>query len=211
MRIILLGHPGSGKGTQAKLLSQRYNIPHISTGEMFRAVAKENTALGKEVEKIINSGSFVPDNVTVKVVKERLSRKDCKNGFILDGFPRSVQQAEEMYRLSGIDKVIHIHVEDSTVVKRLSARRQCRKCGTIYGLDRKPKKDLLCDKCKVALYQREDDKPDKIRKRIAIYHKETKPLIEYYKKKSLYETVDGEQGIEKVFSDICRILEAKKT
>ncbi len=207
MNIILIGHPGSGKGTQAKLLEKKFHTPHISTGDMFRAIAQENTSLGKEVCEIINSGSFVPDDVTLRVVKERISRDDCKNGFILDGFPRNGKQAMELDKIVKIDKAIHIHVEHTTVLKRLSTRWQCRKCNAIYGTDKMPKNDNICDKCSNALYQRKDDKPEKIMKRIEIYDRETKPLVDYYKDRGIFFTIEGEQSIDKVFEEICNILE----
>ncbi|MBI2971846.1 MAG: adenylate kinase [Candidatus Aenigmarchaeota archaeon] len=210
MNIVLLGHPGSGKGTQAKLLQKKYGIAHISTGEMFRSIAKEHTELGRKVKSLIESGAFVPDDVTVRVVRERLAKPDCTKGFILDGFPRTEQQADELQNIAPIDHVIHIHVEDETVLKRLSARRNCARCGTVYGLDRVPKQSGTCDTCREPLAMRADDDPKKIKRRIEIYHAETKPLIDYYKRKRLYATVNGDQDIGKVFRDICGVLEGKK-
>lgn len=207
MNIILLGHPGSGKGTQAKLISRKFGIPHISSGEMFRDIAREDTGLGRKVRELINNGNFVPDGITLKVVKERLSKDDCGKGFILDGFPRNKNQAIELDKMARIDKAVHIHVEDTTVLKRLSSRWQCRKCNAIYGIVSMPKNDLLCDKCGTELHQRADDMPEKIKRRIEIYHDETKPLVDYYKNRGVFVTVDGEKGIDEVFRDICKVLE----
>ncbi len=209
MNIVLLGHPGCGKGTQAKLLEKKYSIQHISTGEMFRATSRESTPLGRKIRKLIDEGRFVPDDVTIEAVRERLSKGDCKNGFILDGFPRNEAQAKELDKITGIDRAIHIHIEDSTVLKRLSERWQCRKCNAIYGMEHMPKKNRLCDNCGTELYQREDDKPEKILKRIDIYHRETKPLVDYYKKKGIFATIDGDKSIKEVFEDICKALGKK--
>jgi len=207
MNIILLGHPGSGKGTEAKLIQKKYGIPHISTGDIFRAISQKNTELGRRAKELIGAGDFVPDDITIQVVKERLSKYDCKKGLILDGFPRNLNQAKELDKTVKIDKVIHLHIDDETAVKRLSARWQCKKCGIIYGINMRPRLDNLCDKCKERLYQREDDKPELVRKRIEIYHDETTPLIEYYKNKGIYSTVDGERGVEEVFEEVCKLLE----
>ena len=207
MKIVILGHPGSGKGTEAKLIQKKYGIPHISTGDIFRSISQESTELGREVKRLIGSGNFVPDSITIKFVKERISKEDCKEGFILDGFPRNLNQAKELDKIIKIDKVIHLHIEDETAVNRLSSRWQCKKCGIIYGVNIKPKSDNTCDKCKEKLYQRDDDKPDLLRKRIKICHDETRPLIDYYKKKGIYFTVDGERGVEEVFKEVCKLLD----
>lgn len=206
MKIILLGHPGSGKGTEAKLIQKKFGILHISTGDIFRAISQENTELSREVKRLIGKGNFVPDNITIEVVKERLLKEDCKKGFVLDGFPRNINQAEELDKITKIDKVIHLHIEDETAVKRLSSRWQCKKCGNIYGLTSIPKNDKLCDKCKEKLYQREDDKPELVIKRIKIYHDETKPLIDYYNEKGIYFSIDAERSADDIFEDICSIL-----
>ena len=207
MNIILLGHPGSGKGTESKLIQKKYGIPHISTGDIFRTISQEDTELGRRAKELIGAGDFVPDNITIQVVKERLSKYDCKKGIILDGFPRNLNQAKELDRLVKIDKVVHLHIEDETAVKRLSSRWQCKKCGIIYGINMMPKNNHFCDKCKEKLYQRDDDKPELLRKRIKIYHDETRLLIDYYKKKVIYFTVDGERGVEEVFEEVCKLLE----
>ena len=210
MNIILLGHPGSGKGTEAKLIQKKFGVPHISTGDIFRSISQENTELGREVSRLIGSGNFVPDNITIKVVKERLSKEDCKNGFILDGFPRNLNQAKELDKFVNIDKVIHLHINDETAVKRLSSRWQCKKCGIIYGINIQPKNNHFCDECKEELYRREDDRPEVVINRIEVYHKETTPLIDYYKKKGIYYTINAERTVEEIFEDMCKIIKNKK-
>jgi adenylate kinase len=202
MNIILIGPQGSGKGTQAKLISKEYNIPHISTGDIFRETAKTNTKLGKKLKNLIDNGILVPDNVTNDVIKERLSKDDIKNGFVLDGYPRNLNQAEFLNSIIKIDHVFEIAVSDKESIKRLSSRRQCRKCNLIYGAVNPPKNDNKCDNCGEELYQRDDDKEDAIKKRLKTYHKQTEPLINYYKKKGLLVRINGEQSIEKIFDEI---------
>ncbi|MBI5871547.1 adenylate kinase [archaeon] len=203
MNIILLGKPGSGKGSQAELMSSYYNIPHISTGDMFRQLANEGNKLGiMAKEKYWGKGNLVPDNITLSLVKERLKKKDCKKGFILDGFPRTITQAEGLEKISNISYVINIKCPDSLVIKRLSARRQCKKCGAIYGLDSPAKKEGICDKCNGILYQREDDKEGTVKKRLDVYNKQTAPLIEFYKKRKMLMNIDGSLPIQEVFRKI---------
>jgi adenylate kinase len=206
MNIVLLGPQGSGKGTQAKLISKYYGIPHISMGEVFRNVAEKNTELGRMVKSLIDKGKLVPDDITVKIVKDAI--KDCEKGFILDGFPRTIHQAKLLEDIVNIDFVLFIKISDEEGIKRLSNRVQCPKCGKIYNLytSPQPKTDNVCDDCGLKLVQREDDKPDAIMKRLEIYHRKTEPLVDYYGKKGVLHSVNGEQTIEKVFEDIKKIL-----
>ncbi|MBU0535630.1 MAG: adenylate kinase [Nanoarchaeota archaeon] len=206
MNVILLGPPGTGKGTQAELISEHYKIPHISTGDMFREIQKEDSELGKKVKDLIMGGKFVGDEITVEIVKKRINQKDCKNGFLLDGFPRTIPQAEALDKLTKIDHALLIRSSDDVIVKRLSSRRQCRKCNAIYGIDKKPENEGVCDKCGGELYQREDDKEEVIQKRLDTYREQTEPLIEYYTRKGIIAEVDGEQAIQKISESIQKIL-----
>lgn len=182
MKIILLGPPGSGKGTYASRLSPILKIPHISTGDIFRKEIKEQTELGKIVKEIVKSGELVPNDIVVEIVKKRLNQDDTKNGFILDGFPRTLKQAEELGRIAKIDVVINLVVPEDIIIKRLSSRRVCKKCGTIFNiLTLKPKQEGICDNCGGELYQRKDDMPEVIKDRIKVYEKQTEPLINFYK------------------------------
>lgn len=202
MKIILLGPPGSGKGTQAKMMINYYGIPQISAGDILRANVAEKTELGKKAKGFMDKGALVPDNLVIDMIKERLQKNDCKNGFILDGFPRTINQAEKLGKFQEIDKVIELKARDEIIVKRLSSRRQCKNCGAIYGTDIKPKKNGICDKCNGELYQRDDDKEEAIRNRLKVYHSQTKPLTDYYGDKGILVDVDGEQPIKKIFDDI---------
>lgn len=201
MNLILLGAPGAGKGTQAAGLSEILKIPHISTGEIFRDNIRRNTELGKLADTYISKGELVPDEVTVQIVKERIQQSDCKKGFILDGFPRTIVQAEMLEELltaedKKIDKVINIVIDDEAVVKRLSNRIVCPACGETYHLEFNPVEDNKCKKCGVQLVHRDDDKPDVIRNRIAAYHKKTEPLVEFYRQKGKLMNVLSESSIE---------------
>jgi len=201
MNLILLGAPGAGKGTQAAGLSEILKIPHISTGEIFRDNIRRNTELGKLADTYISKGELVPDEVTVQIVKERIQQSDCKKGFILDGFPRTIVQAEMLEELltaedKKIDKVINIVIDDEAVVKRLSNRIVCPACGETYHLEFNPVEDNKCKKCGVQLVHRDDDKPDVIRNRIAAYHKKTEPLVEFYRQKGKLMNVLSENSIE---------------
>lgn len=212
MRLILLGPPGAGKGTQASAIVEKYNIPHISTGDIFRANIKEKTELGKQVEEYLNKGLLVPDELVVSIVKDRISKEDCKNGFLLDGFPRTVAQAEaldeELKNMSlTIDKVINIQADKDLLIERIIGRRICRDCGATYHIKFSPtKKEGICDKCGGELYQREDDKLETVEKRIEVYTEQTKPLIDYYAKKGLLLNVDGTKDKKEVFEYIVKSL-----
>jgi adenylate kinase len=213
MDVILLGPPGSGKGTQAQKIGERYHIPQISTGDILRGAVKERTPLGVEAQGYMDQGRLVPDEVVVGIVRERLMASDCKGGFILDGFPRTLPQAEaldvtlqEMKR--EIDHVISIEVGKEELLGRLTGRRTCRTCGTMYHLMfNPPKKDRVCDKCGGELYQRDDDQEATIRARLQVYEEQTAPLIAYYRNKGLLRTIDGVGEIEEIFREIVKAIE----
>lgn len=202
MRIVFIGPQGSGKGTQAKIISEKLSIPHISTGDLLRNLEGE---LKKQVDGYMMKGVLVPDKLMIKILKERISKQDCKNGFILDGFPRNLKQAEELEKEIKIDMYFEIGINDEDAVKRLSGRRNCRNCGAIYNLNTypKPKSDGICDKCGGELFQREDDKEEAIKKRLKVYHKDTEQIIKKYKAVK----INGEQEIEKVAQEIQEHLE----
>ncbi len=206
-RLVFMGPPGTGKGTQAELAEKEYGIPHVSTGDMFREIQKEDTELGRKVREVIGKGGFMPDEVTVEIVRQRLGKDDCKKGFILDGFPRTVSQAEALEGITDIDNVIFISSSDDVIIKRLSSRRQCSKCGAIYGIENPPKKVGVCDKCGGELYQRDDDMEETIKKRLDEYRSKTAPLIEHYRKKGILHEINGEQPIDDIFKDIKQAIE----
>ena len=213
MKIIMLGAPGAGKGTQAKRISEKYGIPHISTGDIFRANIKEGTALGKEAKSYMDEGKLVPDELTVRILLDRVSKDDCKGGYLLDGFPRTIPQAEvldkELEKAGDrVDFAIDVEVPDEAIGQRMSGLRACPKCGATYHVESlPPKTEGICDKCGEKLSIREDDKEETVKKRLEVYHKETEPLINYYEKKGILETVDGMQDAEEVFSSIIAILD----
>ena len=178
MRIILLGAPGSGKGTLAKKISRDFDIPQISTGDLFRAIVKENSPLAEKVKSIMASGGLVPDEITVELIKERISRPDCKKGFILDGFPRTIAQAEALEKISQIDSVILVELANEIIIDRLSSRRTCPNCGEIYSVQDNP--ENVCKKCSTPLIQRDDDKSETIKHRLEVYENSTSPLINFY-------------------------------
>ena len=183
MRIVILGPPGSGKGTYSSRLSARLGIPHISTGDIFREEIKSGSELGQSISEYVSNGRLVPDDIVNKVMEKRLSKEDCGKGFILDGYPRTIQQAEFLDKASKIDVVINLNVPDEVIVRRLSSRLICTKCSAIYNkITLPPKVNGICDKCGGELYQREDDKPEVVRERIKIYKKEVAPILEYYHK-----------------------------
>lgn len=208
MNLILVGPPGAGKGTQGEILAKKLGIDTISTGVMLRTAIKEQTEVGKLAEKYINDGKLVPDEVIVSIVKERLSRPDVEKGFILDGFPRTIAQAEALTE-SGlrIDKVLSLEVEDEKIVERLSARRECSKCGAPYStIYKKPRLDGKCDKCGGDLIQRADDNPDTIRNRLNVYHDQTEPIKAYYEKQGLLVSAAGENELEDTTKNVMAAL-----
>lgn len=208
MHIILMGPPGAGKGTQAALLAEQEQIPHISTGDIFRANMSQGTALGKLAKQYVDAGKFVPDDVTNAMVKDRLAQDDCKNGFILDGYPRTTDQAEALAGMLAdlglsLDAVVKIDVPDSLLVERAEGRRVCRNCGATYHVKfNPPAVPGVCDKCGGELYQRSDDTADKLQVRLNEYHQQTAPVLEYYQSKGLVKTVDGDQPMESVTAAI---------
>ncbi|MFA4834096.1 MAG: adenylate kinase [Patescibacteria group bacterium] len=206
--IIIMGPQGSGKGTQADVLSQKLGIPHISTGDIFRENIKEKTALGEKIEEIVKTGELVPDEITNEVTKQRLLKEDTKNGFILDGFPRNLTQAEFLDKVKEIGLVLEVWISDKEAIKRISQRRTCLKCQKVYHLIyNQPKNDEICDECGEKLIIREDDKPATIKRRLNLYHKETKPLLNYYKDKGIYKKIDGMPPIPEVTKQIAQIFE----
>jgi adenylate kinase len=212
MRIVLLGS-GSGKGTQASRIIGKYNIPHISTGDIFRDNIKHLTSIGVEAKKFIDKGHLVPDELTLKIVEDRFIQPDCKEGFLLDGFPRTLVQAEALeleLQKNGrcLDAVINLDVQDEAIISRMTGRRVCGKCGATYNLTfNKPTVDNICDKCGGDLLIREDDKLETVTNRLKVYKTETQPLIDFYKKKGILITVNGELSAEVVFQNICNALE----
>jgi adenylate kinase len=205
MNIILLGAPGAGKGTQAVRLAERYSIPHISTGDIFRSNIKEQTPIGIVAKSYIDKGQLVPDEVTIQIVKERLEKDDCKNGYLLDGFPRTVSQAEALDSFSKVEAVVNVDVPLGKLLKRITGRRVCAKCGESYHVDYLNGK-TDCAKCGAELIQRADDNEETVGARLDVYQKSTAPLIEYYDKKGVLITVDGDGDIESVFNSICEKL-----
>jgi adenylate kinase len=203
MKLIFLGPPGSGKGTQAKILSDKLKIPHISTGDIFRENIKNLTDLGKKASEFMNKGLLVPDEVTNAMVEKRLKENDCKKGFILDGYPRTLPQADFLGLIQKIDKVVNFELDDAEIIKRISGRRTCKNCGTAFHIVFiKPKKQNVCDKCGSELAQRDDEKPDVVKKRLEVYKKQTEPLIEYYRKKKILADVSAYPSIEEVSKDV---------
>lgn len=212
MNIILLGPPGAGKGTQAKKISENCSIPHISTGDILRENISNNTPLGLKAKSYMSRGELVPDELLITIIKDRLSRSDCSGGFLLDGYPRTIPQADALQMIlteSGrkLDVVLNIDVDDEELIKRLSGRRMCA-CGTSYHVDfNPPEKEGFCDTCKGKLYQREDDRAEAIKNRLIVYKKQTEPLINYYTKKAILRRIDGNKDISAIFEDIKKVLE----
>ena len=212
MRIIMLGAPGAGKGTQAIKIAEKYAIPHISTGDIFRANIKNNTELGQKAKTYMDQGLLVPDELVVDLVVDRVNQADCENGYVLDGFPRTIPQAEALDNAltamgQAIDFAINVEVPDENIVKRMSGRRACVACGATYHIVYAPtKEENICDHCQGALILREDDKPETVQKRLNVYHEQTQPLIDYYTAKGTLVEVDGTQDINDVFGEIIQIL-----
>ena len=208
MNIMFLGAPGAGKGTYTKKIVRVYNIPHISTGDIFRDNIKNNTELGKEAKSFIDKGNLVPDEVTINMVKDRLSKDDTKKGFVLDGFPRTIPQGEALDRFSKLDIVINFVVKEENIIKRLSGRRICRNCGAIFHIDYIPtKEEGVCDKCQGEVYQRDDDKPEAIKERLKVYEEQTAPLIGFYKEKGILNVVDANRDIGNIVEETKKILD----
>ena len=197
MKLILLGAPGAGKGTQAEFISEKYNIPMVSTGNMIREALKNETELGLKAKSFMDAGQLVPDEVVIGIIKERLDNEDCKNGFILDGFPRTIPQAEALDKMGiELDKVVNYEVPDEAIIARMSGRRVCGACGSSYHTEfNRPQKDGVCDKCGAELVQRKDDHPDTVKERLRVYHEQTEPLKDYYSKTGKLRMVDGQNEI----------------
>ena len=214
MKIIMLGAPGAGKGTQAKKIAEKYHIPHISTGDIFRANIKNGTELGMKAKSYMDQGQLVPDDVTIGMLLDRISQEDCAEGDVLDGFPRTIPQAESLTKAleergESMDYAINVDVPDQAIVTRMAGRRACLACGATYHIVyNAPKKENVCDVCGEGLVLRDDDKPETVQKRLTVYHDQTKPLIDYYGKAGILVTVDGTQDLNKVFEDIVSVLGA---
>lgn len=212
MKIIMLGAPGAGKGTQAKKIAAKYEIPHISTGDIFRANIKNGTELGKKAKTYMDQGLLVPDELVVDLVVDRVNQDDCTKGYVLDGFPRTIPQAEALDKAlesmdQKMDYAIDINVPDENIVNRMSGRRACVDCGATYHIVHAPtKEEGICDNCGGELILRDDDKPETVQKRLAVYHEQTQPLIDYYTEKGILKTVDGTVDLENVFKAITGIL-----
>ncbi len=214
MKIIMLGAPGAGKGTQAKKIADKYQIPHISTGDIFRANIKNGTELGKKAKTYMDQGLLVPDELVVDLVVDRLAQEDCKNGCVLDGFPRTIPQAESLdaalaAKGETIDYAIDVDVPDENIINRMSGRRACVGCGATYHVVYAPtKEEGICDRCGEKLILRDDDKAETVKKRLDVYHEQTQPLIDYYTGKNVLKSVDGTKDMEEVFQAIVDILGA---
>ena len=214
MKIIMLGAPGAGKGTQAKMIADKYGIPNISTGDIFRANIKNGTELGQKAKTYMDQGLLVPDELTCDLVVDRISQDDCKNGFILDGFPRTIPQAECLTnalkeRGEAMDYAVNVDVPDENIITRMSGRRACLNCGATYHIVNIPTKvEGICDRCGSEVVLRADDEPETVKKRLDVYHAQTQPLIDYYNNQGILKTVDGTQPMTAVFDEIVRLLEA---
>ena len=212
MKIIFFGAPGAGKGTQAKMIAEKYSVPHISTGDIFRANIKNGTELGMEAKKYMDQGLLVPDELTVKILLDRVAQEDCQNGYVLDGFPRTIPQAEVLDKALNeindkIDYAINVDVPDENIIRRMSGRRACLTCGATYHIEHiPPKAEGICDVCGKELVLRDDDKPETVKNRLDVYHKQTQPLIDFYQTKGILKEVDGTVDMKDVFAAIVAIL-----
>lgn len=212
MKIIMLGAPGAGKGTQAKMIADKYGIPHISTGDIFRANIKNGTELGMEAKKYMDQGLLVPDELTVKILLDRVAKDDCEKGYVLDGFPRTIPQAEVLDEALAklgdkIDYAVNVDVPDENIVRRMSGRRACLSCGATYHIEHvPPKAEGVCDRCGKELVLRDDDKAETVKNRLNVYHEQTQPLIEFYEKKGVLKSVDGTVDMQDVFAAVVSIL-----
>ncbi len=212
MKIIMLGAPGAGKGTQAVRIAKEYNIPHVSTGDIFRANIKNGTELGLKAKSYMDKGQLVPDEVTIGMLLSRIAEEDCREGYVLDGFPRTIAQAESLKasleeKGQKIDYAINIDVPDSAIVERMSGRRSCPKCGASFHVKfNPPQAEGKCDLCGEALIQRDDDRPETVAKRLEVYHEQTKPLVDYYDRERILKTVDGTKTTDEVFAAIAEVL-----
>ena len=214
MKIVMLGAPGAGKGTQAEMIAEKYSIPHISTGDIFRANIKNGTELGKKAKAYMDAGNLVPDELTVDLVLDRLKQDDCRNGWILDGFPRNLFQAEALTKAmadeGGIDYAIHLTIEDEQIVKRMAGRRVCSVCGASYNTNGlMPKVDGVCDRCGGPVVQRADDAPETVLKRLAVYHEQTEPIVEYYREIGKEAPVDGSLPMDETYALLTALLGEK--
>ena len=212
MKIIMLGAPGAGKGTQAKMIAEKFNIPHISTGDIFRANIKNGTELGAKAKEYMDKGLLVPDELVCDLVVDRVQQEDCQKGYILDGFPRTIPQAEALDAAleklgDNVDFAINVEVPDENIVRRMGGRRACVGCGATYHVVYNPtKQENICDACGAELILRDDDKPETVENRLKVYHEQTQPLIDYYTKKGIIAEVDGTIDMQDVFAEICKIL-----
>ncbi len=212
MKIIMLGAPGAGKGTQAKMIAEKYGIAHVSTGDIFRMNIKEGTALGKEAKTYMDQGLLVPDELTVRILLDRVAREDCANGYVLDGFPRTIPQAQVLDQAlaemdDAIDYAINVDVPDENIIGRMTGRRACVTCGATYHIVHiPPKQEGICDACGKELVLRDDDREETVSKRLSVYHEQTQPLIDFYTAKGILRTIDGTEKMQDVFTNIVTIL-----
>ena len=212
MKIVMLGAPGAGKGTQAKRIAAKFSIPHISTGDSFRANIKNNTPLGAKAKSYMDKGELVPDELVIELIMDRFAQDDCVNGYVLDGFPRTIPQAEELDKAlksvnDNLDYAIDVEVPDDNIINRMSGRRACVNCGATYHIVHNPPKvENECDTCNGELILRDDDKPETVKNRLDVYHTQTEPLLKYYTEKGILYTVDGTQDMDTVFDSICKIV-----
>lgn len=212
MKIVMLGAPGAGKGTQAKRIAAKFSIPHISTGDIFRANIKNNTPLGAKAKSYMDKGELVPDELVIELIMDRFAQDDCVNGYVLDGFPRTIPQAEELDKAlksvnDNLDYAIDVKVPDDNIINRMSGRRACVNCGATYHIVHNPPKvENECDTCNGELILRDDDKPETVKNRLDVYHTQTEPLLKYYTEKGILYTVDGTQDMDTVFDSICKIV-----